>query len=229
MFNYNLTDYKLYKERQTRNPRFTNNCEFDEEHTTSREDKIAFIDSRTDGLLSYALDLFDKYQNADIKKDSYDYPKTTSLLAWLKKNDTKNIIDTRYDKGAIKTRNICGFAFPERFIYNFDERYTYETYEDYVDETFHKMLNHLCSEEAKHFMNNDPYMLLTKKAMSYIDKFGTFGSEIIIGDARGLTVANPNNNKYRRILTTDELQSIIDKAEKVENLINDLSKNPITF
>lgn len=65
------------------------------EGSVSREDKIAFVDSMADGKLSYLLSLIEKF-NSDKenlpKKDSmFGEPevKTTSLKAWIKRNDTK--------------------------------------------------------------------------------------------------------------------------------------------
>lgn len=91
---------------------------YDCEDSVSREDKIAFVDSKTDGKLSYLLSLIEKF-NADKdnlpKKDSmFGEPevKTTSLKAWIKRNDTKysqNIIDDWWslDKGMLWWIDFC--------------------------------------------------------------------------------------------------------------------------
>ena len=71
---------------------------YDCEHKILRDDKIAFVDSMQDGVLSYLLFLIEKFNEdkENMPKDSWGHVKTVSLKAWIKKNDNKN---TKKKKG----------------------------------------------------------------------------------------------------------------------------------
>ena len=73
------------------------------ESETSKEDKIAFVDSMNDGKLTYILDLWKKFQEneGNLVKDKYGYVKTVSLKAWIKRNDLRNMLDNNYHHGDI--------------------------------------------------------------------------------------------------------------------------------
>lgn len=143
MFTWNVEEQKLRKNQYTIGRIKIYNCE----NSTSREDKIAFVDSMQDGKLSYILELSEKFEQdrKNIPKDKWGYVKTVSLKAWIKKNDTKYgqpIIDTEYKYGSFYIcsveRNICSIA----------QKSCYDYYDDIVDEVFHRQLTK-CEEKRR--------------------------------------------------------------------------------
>lgn len=193
------------------------------ENSVSREDKIAFVDSMQDGKLSYLLSLIEKF-NADKdslpKKDSmFGEPevKTTSLKAWIKRNDTKypqNVIDDWYNYGKY---NLLGC---ERNIQS-NTKGTYDYYDDLVDEIFHRQLIECEREERKYFHEHDEYSILKKR---YREKNydTTFGVHIRDWSAGRLTVADDNDNE--RDITINELKELLSKYEQLDALVEKLTK-----
>ena len=98
MFNWIVEEMKLMNSKKN----FNGTYFFEDE--VSREDKIAFVDSKQDGILSYLMMIIEKFnQDVDnMPKDQWGNVKTVSLKAWIKKNDTKYsrpIIDDHYRYG----------------------------------------------------------------------------------------------------------------------------------
>lgn len=193
------------------------------ESSVSRDDKIAFVDSMQDGKLSYILTLIDKF-NIDKeklpKKDSmFGEPevKTTSLKAWIKRNDTKypqNLIDGRYNYGKY---NILGC---ERNIQS-NRKGTYDYYDDLVDEVFRRQLMKCEQEEQKYFSEHDERSILEKKFNDKLNQYHTtFGAEIWTGTG-GVQVGDSDK---RRKLTIDELKELLSKYEKLDELVEKLTK-----
>ncbi|KAI4445354.1 hypothetical protein C823_007861 [Eubacterium plexicaudatum ASF492] len=196
---------------------------YDCEDSVSREDKIAFVDSKTDGKLSYLLSLIEKF-NADKdnlpKKDSMfggSEVKTTSLKAWIKRNDTKysqNIIDDWHKYGKY---NLLGC---ERNIQS-NTRETYDYYEDLVDEVFHRQLIKCEEEEQKYFHEHDEYSILKKKFEEKQQQYGTtFGVGIVMGSCE-ICVGDFEN--YRDI-TIEELKELLSKYDQLDAFVEKLSK-----
>lgn len=194
------------------------------ENTTSREDKISFVDSFQEGKLSYLLGLIEKF-NSDKenlpKKDSvFGEPeiKTTSLKAWIKRNDTKysqKIIDDWFKYGKY---NLLGC---ERNIQNNDGKGTYDYYEDLVDEVFHRQLIKCEEEEQKYFHEHDEYSILKKKFEEKQQQYGTtFGVGIVMGSC-GICVGDFEN--YRDI-TIEELKELLSKYTQMDNLVERLTE-----
>lgn len=193
------------------------------ENSTSREDKIAFVDSVTDGKLSYLLSLIEKF-NADKcslpKKDSmFGEPevKTTSLKAWIKRNDTKysqKLIDDWFKYGKY---NLLGC---ERNIQS-NRKGDYDYYEDLVDEVFRRQLMKCEEDERKYFYDHDEYSILKKKFEEKRNQYRTtFGAEIWIGSG-GVQVGD---SEKRRKLTIDELKELLLKYEQIDALVEKLTK-----
>ncbi len=194
------------------------------ENTTSREDKISFVDSFQEGKLSYLLGLIEKF-NSDKenlpKKDSvFGEPevKTTSLKAWIKRNDTKylqNIIDDWFKYGKY---NLLGC---ERNIQNNDGKGTYDYYEDLVDEVFHRQLIECEREEEKYFREHDEYSILKKQFEEKHQQYGTtFGVGIITGSC-GVCVGDFDN---KRKITIEELKELLSKYTQMDNLVERLTE-----
>lgn len=189
------------------------------EDSVSREDKIAFVDSKTDGKLSYLLSLIEKF-NADkeiLPKDSCGHVKTTSLKAWVKRNDTKysqKIIDDWFKYGKY---NLLGC---ERYI-QFNCKGEYDYYDDLVDEIFRRQLMKCEEEEQKYFREHDEYSVLKKR---YREKGynTTFGVHICDWSSGRLTIADDNDNE--RDITIDELKELLSKYEQLDALVEKLTK-----
>ena len=193
------------------------------ENFVSREDKIAFVDSKTDGKLSYLLSLIDKF-NAEKeslpKKDSmFGEPevKTTSLKAWIKRNDTKypqNVIDDWFKYGKY---NLLGC---ERYI-QFNRKGEYDYYEDLVDEVFRKQLMKCEEEEQKYFHEHDEYSILKKKFGEKQHQYGTtFGADIFTGSC-GVFVGDFDR---KRDITINELKELLSKYEQLDALVEKITK-----
>ena len=111
MFKWDVKEMALLKEFKENNGNgIVRGYIFKCESELSREEKIAFVDERYDGKLSYILGLVDKFnaEKDSLPKDSWGNIKTVSLKAWINRNDTKygksdyrRIIDSCYDYGKV--------------------------------------------------------------------------------------------------------------------------------
>lgn len=199
------------------------------EDSVSREDKIAFVDSKTDGKLSYLLSLIEKF-NAEKdslpKKDSmFGEPevKTTSLKAWIKRNDIKypqNVIDDWFKYGKY---NLLGC---ERNIQS-NHKGDYDYYEDLVDEIFRRQLMKCEEEERKYFHEHDEYSILKKKFSEKQRQYGTtFGVDIVTGSC-GVCVGSFD---AKRDITIEELKELLSKYDQLDTLVEKLtSETNITY
>lgn len=193
------------------------------EDSVSREDKIAFVNGKTDGKLSYLLSLIEKF-NADKdslpKKNSmFGEPevKTTSLKAWIKRNDTKypqKLIDDWFKYGKY---NLLGC---ERNIQS-NRKGDYDYYDNLIGEVFHRQLMKCEEEERKYFHEHDEYSILKKKFEEKQNQYHTtFGTEIWTGTG-GVQVGDSDK---RRKLTIDELKELLSKYEQLDALVEKLTK-----
>lgn len=193
------------------------------ENSVSREDKIAFVDSKTDGKLSYLLSLIEKF-NADKdslpKKDSmFGEPevKTTSLKAWIKRNDTKysqKLIDDWFKYGKYNLLD-C-----ERNIQS-NRKGDYDYYEDLVDEVFRKQLMKCEEEEQKYFKDHDEYSILKKK---FEEKQRQYGTTFDVGIVTGSCGVCVGDFDCKRDISIDELKELLSKYEQIDALVEKLTK-----
>lgn len=143
--------------------------------------------------------------------------KTTSLKAWIKRNDTKYerpLIDDWFKYGKY---NILGC---ERNIQN-SYKGTYDYYEDLVDEVFRRQLMECERKEEKYFSEHDERSILEKKFNEKLNQYGTtFGADIWTGTG-GVQVGD--SDKMRK-LTIDELKELLSKYEKLDELVEKLTK-----
>lgn len=193
----------------------------------SREDKIAFVDSMTDGKLSYILSLLEKFQE---DKDSLpkqtsvfgnESVKTVSLKAWIKRNDTKYsrpVIDDWYHYGMF---NILG---SDRSIQT-NHKGTYDTYEDLVDEAFYRQLKKCEEEEKKYFLEHDEYSVLKSQLREYQDKYRTsFGVNLGTCSSGEVFIYEGEDFKTKREITMEELKELLSKFEQLDSLIGKLTE-----
>lgn len=193
---------------------------YDCESKVTREDKIAFVDSKQDGILSYLLTLIEKFNQEveNMPKDQWDNVKTVSLKAWIKKNDTKYsrpIIDDHYRYGRYLVLGM------ERYITS-NGQGSYDTYKDLVDEIFHRQLKECENEERKYFAEHDEYSILKKK---FRDKKydTTFGVRICDWSSGRLTIRDNENEDLERDITIDELKDLLSKYEQLDSLVEKLT------
>lgn len=193
------------------------------ESSVPREDKIAFVDGMQDGKLIYLLSLIEKF-NVDKeglpKKDSMlgePEVKTTSLKAWVNRNDTKysqKLIDDWFKYG---NYNLLGC---ERNIKS-NTKGTYDYYEDLVDEVFRRQLMDCEKEERKYFHEHDEYSILKDKFTEKQRQYGTtFGVCIVTGSC-GVCVGDFDR---RRDMTVDELKELLAKYEQIDALVEKLTE-----
>ena len=192
---------------------------YDCESNTSREDKIAFVDSKQDGILSYLMTLIEKFnQDVDnMPKDQWNNVKTVSLKAWIKKNDTKYsrpIIDDHYRYGRYFVLGM------ERYITS-NSKGCYDTYEDLVDELFHRQLKTCEQEEQSYFLEHDEYSILKRKFGEMMDKYSTIFGVSIVTSGNNYYVGNFKEN---REITVDELKDLLSKYEQLDSLVEKLTE-----
>lgn len=196
------------------------------EDSISKEDKISFVDSMTDGKLSYLLSLIEKFrtEKEDLpKKDNrYGYSrepevKTISLKAWIKRNDTRylqKLIDDRYQYGKY---NLLGC---ERNIQS-NIKGIYDYYEDLVDEVFRRQLMKCEEKEQKYFHEHDEYSILKDKFMKKQQQYGiTFGVNIVIGSCEVYV----GDFDCKRDISVEELKELLSKYEQINALVEKLTQ-----
>jgi len=218
MFEWKLEEMKLLNEKG--GIFFGGEKIYNCEHTVSREDKIAFVDKMQDGKLSYLLSLIDKF-NEDLPrlcKDRYGYVKSTSLIAWIKRNDIEKkykVIDYQFNYGQYRLLGI------QRFITR-NRRTPYDTYDDLVDEAFHRQLKECKKEEYRYFLEHDEYSILVAKVRQMVNKHATtFGVRVGIHSSGKLSV---NDEEYNnRPFTMEELKLLYEKYEQLENFITGIT------
>ena len=192
------------------------NCE----NELSREDKISFIDGLHDGKLSYLLELISKFKKdkESLPKDVRNNIKTVSLKAWIKRNDTRSIVDTNYHYGYY---NLGGV---KRFLDNDNKKAVYygeDTYDDLVDEMFHRELKKLEAKEKSYFLEHDEYSILKRRIQEMMDKYSTTFGVPIITSSDGIYIGDFNK---KRKITIEELKELLAKYEQIDTLIEKLTK-----
>lgn len=190
------------------------------EHSTSREDKIAFVDSMQDGKLSYLLSLIDLYneEKDSMPKDTFGNTKTVSLKAWINRTDTKYsrpLLDNIYHYGRY---HLLGTR--RNITHNY--RGDYDHYDDLVDEMFHRQLKECEKLELKYFAEHDEGSILRAELVKKNEKFRTtFGVRLGFGGSRGVKLYDGNGRE--RDLTIAEMKELIGKYNELEDYIEKLS------
>jgi len=209
MFTWKMEELQLYKECGENVKLHNFKCEAE----TSREDKIAFVDSLTEGQLSYVLELIDKLKRDKdtLALDQWGDIKTVSLIAWIKRNDTKYgspIVCTYHTYGMVKVLGVGRYIQREG-----------ETHDDYVDEVFHAALVECVEKERDYFLAHDEYSIL-KERFRKRGFTSTFGVKIF--DYLDKMVVEDEEGNGRPI-TLEELEELNKKCEQVQALIERLT------
>lgn len=200
---------------------------YNDETKLSREEKIEFLDRMNDDKISYMLKLADKFQEDKNKlsKDEYGCYKDTSLRAWIKKNDYRNIVDTNKTFiGSITLVDYDSFGYGRRNIQNINLRATRDSYGDFVNELFHRQLKICEKQEKQYFNEHDEYKILSRKVSDYMYKYNiSFGKEIW---QRGDRLFFKDNQSYlERDLTMDELKVLEAAFEKIKDTMDEITKS----
>lgn len=139
------------------------------------EEKLEIIDSHTDGLGTYILNLIDKYiedkDNGTIRRASWGSLHMGSLKSWIKKNDKREVM-TRYMTSAYGRYNLFGTWYrmtKEVPNTEFGYKMLYDG-EPIVRNWFHNLLNELKKEEDKYFLEHDDSEVLKTEIRSLIGK-----------------------------------------------------------
>lgn len=209
MFTWKMEELQLYKECAGKPKSHIFKCEAE----TSREDKIAFVDSLTEGQLSYVMGLIDKLKRDKdtLALDQWGDIKTVSLIAWIKRNDTKYgnpIVSTYHTYGMAKVLGVGKYIQREG-----------DTHDDYVDEVFHAALVECVEREQGYFLAHDEYSILKEKFRNRGFK-STFGVKIF--DYLDKMVIEDEEGNGRPA-TLEELQELNAKCEQVQALIERLT------
>lgn len=227
MFEWKVEDMVLMKQKEEvevkrRGKFYVYACEKD----VSREDKIAFVDSYTEGRLSYILSMIDKFnaEREKMPKDERGEVKTVSLKAWLKRNDTKYgvpIFNRDYHYGFFHLFNgqthLCS-----RFINMPTAINIGEYHEDVVDEAFRKQLIECENEEYKYFLAHDEYSILKQQFKNNRSKYATtFGVMIGVYENGRIVVLSKTDE---RDITIEELKILLEKYKELEDFIDNISK-----
>lgn len=193
---------------------------YDCENTLSREEKIEFIDKMQDDKLSYLLGLLKKFdeEKVNLKYDAMGYLKTVSLKAWLKRNDSKHIVDDWYKYGNF---TLLGLT---RNIKKYNSKGNYDIYEDFVDELFHRQLKKCEEKERQYFLNHDEYSVLKRKIEEKNREYNTsFGVYLGFGSNGKVYIYNEEDSNKREI-TIEELKELLYKYEQLDNLVEKLTQ-----
>lgn len=218
-FIWNIEDGVFYKEKIDRNLD-KHRLPFSIEYEVSRETKIKFVDDQQDGKLSYILELAAKFEaeKADMPKDKWGYVKTVSLKAWIKRNDTRNLLDDDYHYGSIRFFNLSNYS---RYIYDINTRATYDTFDDYVDEIFHRQLMECTKREREWYLAHDEYSILKKQFDDH--HYTTFGARIAFCSNGEILVVSEDDDEKKRPITLNELKELIAKNQQIDDLIAKLT------
>lgn len=189
---------------------------FEIEDELSIEEKITFIDEVENGVATYLLNIFNKWEKDynELKKDACGNVKTVSKKAWIKRNDTKGLIDVDDCVGAYF---LLGNRYYEMSITHPHFRYKcfkFQEEEHIVNQWFHDLCNILYGKEKKYFQEIDPVSIKIKKVKEYAGFLGILDNKII------------NDIYYNgKIDVTEEvLDSILEGYGKLETYYNMISK-----
>lgn len=218
MFEWKLEDLKLYNQKD--GVFIGDEKIYDCENTLSKEEKIDFVDKMQDGKLSYVLALADKFADDvdSLPKTQYGNIKDNSFKAWIRKNDSRGVLDNNFEIGRI---SLC----PERNIKTIMNKGDYDLYEEYIDEAFHRQLKKCENEEKWYFLEHGEYSILKKKFREKNQIYNTtFGVNITFCSDGKTCIYEKENRRLQREITIEELKYLLGKYDELENLINKITE-----
>ena len=158
----------------------TGKCKIYEiENQLTESEKVKFIDYLKDGVASYLLNIFSKWESEKdtLPKDNYDHVKTVSKKAWIKRNDERKIIDMEYKIGKYW---LFGTEFKDMSTICPSTEYSFRmayTGGNIIDQWFHDLCDLLFREEEKYFKEHDNFEIKLSKLVDLGNKHNiAFGS-----------------------------------------------------
>lgn len=192
---------------------------FEIESELSIEGKIQFIDELKDGVASYLLSIINKWEQEkdSLPKDKWGSPKTTSKKAWIKRNDTREIIDVSYKIGRYYLFGTQYNSLSMECPYTEYGRSLCYTGDNIVNQWFHDLCNELSTNERKYDREHNPFYIKLDKVRSYAEEYGTFNSKIL------------NDIKWNtcEAVTEEQLDNYINHYRRIEKIIDEMSKEII--
>lgn len=215
--NLKWSSYEVFK--NTYSEPYTFKCE----NAITKEEKIKFVDEMTNGKLSYVINLVNKFDNEKetLPKDSYGEVKTVSLKAWLKRNDSKQVIDNYFKCGLI------------RFFNDTTRIQHLDNIGKYIDRIFHHQLAVCLNEEMKYFVTHDEYSVLTNqlknqigevygcKYSAYLDKRNIVQ---VVKSYEGFSLYTYDKNGSQRKLSLDELKEVKQDFDEIDAFMETLAQ-----
>lgn len=195
----------------------------------SENGKLRILDSHTDGLCTYILNLIGKYNEArgnEIKLTQYGGIHKASFGKWRKENDIRKVTsDPSYMVKSYPTYWLFGSEYrlvEDTPTTDFGHERLYNG-KSVINQWFHDLLIQLENEENKHFKENDPYQLKinkVKELYKYVKEIEDFHnqelSDIYYNDKRD-NISEEKLDKYINVL--DDIRNYIN--EKVNQLKED--------
>jgi hypothetical protein len=217
---WNVEEQILKNSKYTSGIRRYSFNEYPWEYEFSTEDKIEFIDkyASPSGLASYLINLADclKAERDKMPLDNWGSIKTVSLKAWIRRNDSKGILDNSWHYGHIVTKYL------DRYIQAIDSKGNYDKYENFIDQMFYKLLSELCLKEEQWFAAHDEYSILLNEIKEESRKHGCL-VPIITGSKTQLS--DGSDNFVGRDFTLAELKELKAKYNELEQYIEKLKKS----
>ena len=150
-----------------------------------------------------------------LPKDKWGDVKTVSLKSWIKRNDTRKLIDYTYTYG--KIRFIGG-----RSIKSVNIKSAHDTYDDYVDEVFHRQLKECENKEREYFLEHDEYSILKREFLN--NKYNTTFGVNITSWSSGKVCICDDVTKEEREITIEELKYLLSRYKELDELVEKITK-----
>jgi len=148
---------------------------------SSTEEMIEAVDTMYENKMTELIKVIEKFRedlnNGFIKTDGRKYPKTSSLKAWLNKNDKNLFFTVDYQPGSCRFKycngkfNICAISLTVDLI---------------VRMCYEKLLEELKAKETKYFKDHDEYTICKRELKDNIDTYGTIGFNATFSSSIGL-------------------------------------------
>lgn len=182
---------------------------FEVESRMSIEEKIEFIDNHRDNVATHLLNLFNKWEEekGSLPQRYEGVPKKVSTKAWLKRNDTTGIIDTKLSVGAYRLFG-KSFGGMSKKCSNLGGNVVYKN-ESVVNEWFHGLLRTMYREEVAYFEEHDPYTIKLKLVRALSEQHNTVFSCLELNDI----VWNRNSEKK---VSENNLDLYLEAFNKIE-------------
>lgn len=230
MIDYKVEDLKLLNRKAT--TFIGKDRLFDWETEFSQEEKLQFIDKyytdKGEGLGTYMYNLIKKWEaeSPSLPHDSWGYVKTVSLKAWLKKNDSKHLVDDHYRYGHyyMINREYHGLSMKVNPVWS--GHTMYEGHDKIVDQWFHDLLVRLLENEKVWEKDHNPTVLKVRKIVEYSKKYSDLNLKVIGPTAwNGEKVLDEPDYEFEKTFKTtkpteQDLDNILKLYEEIEGLIN---------